>query len=65
MVPRPGTLNPAPAQVGNAVTEGREIVVGLGSMQIINAALFAFSNRTGGAGRGEAGRPPCPPTSRA
>ncbi len=32
-------------QVGNAVTEGREVVIGLGSMQVINAALFAFSGR--------------------
>jgi hypothetical protein len=42
-------------QVGNAVTDGREIVVGLGSMQIINAALFAFSNRSGGVGHSDAG----------
>ena len=27
------------------MTEGREVVIGLGSMQVINAALFAFSGR--------------------
>lgn len=32
------------AQVGNAVTDDRHIVIGMGSSQIINAALFAVSN---------------------
>ncbi|KAK9862148.1 hypothetical protein WJX84_009171 [Apatococcus fuscideae] len=32
------------AQVGNAVTDGRSIVIGMGSSQILNAAFFALSN---------------------
>lgn len=31
-------------QVGNAVTDGRQVVVGMGSSMLINAALYAFSN---------------------
>ena len=42
-------------QVGNAVTDGRQIVVGMGSSMLINAALFAFSN----ASRTPGGTPPC------
>ena len=30
--------------VGNAITEGREIIVGTGSSQIIHAALYAVSS---------------------
>ena len=31
-------------QVGNAVTDGRQIVVGMGSSQVLDAAFFAFAN---------------------
>ena len=31
-------------QVGNAVTEGRQIVIGMGSSMLINAAMYAFAN---------------------
>ena len=44
-------------QVGNAVTDGRHIVVGMGSSMLINAALYAFSN----ASRTPGGTPPCTP----
>jgi hypothetical protein len=33
------------ALVGNAVTEGRYIVIGTGSMQLINAAVYSLSPR--------------------
>ncbi|DBA90225.1 TPA: hypothetical protein ACH3X1_003523 [Trebouxia sp. C0004] len=32
------------AQVGNAVTNGRQIVIGMGSSMLITAAMYAFSN---------------------
>lgn len=32
------------AQVGNAVTDGRQIVIGMGSSMLITAAMYAFSN---------------------
>ena len=35
---------PFNAQVGNAVTDGRQIVIGMGSSMLINAAMYAFSN---------------------
>ena len=44
-------------QVGNAVTDGRQIVVGMGSSMLINAALYAFSN----ASRTPGGTPPLHP----
>ena len=31
-------------QVGNAVTDGRHIVIGMGSSMLITAAMYAFSN---------------------
>ena len=31
-------------QVGNAVTEGRHIVIGMSSSQLLGAAIYAFSN---------------------
>ena len=33
------------ALVGNTVTEGRYIVIGTGSMQLINAAVYSLSPR--------------------
>ena len=31
-------------QVGNAVTDARHIVIGMGSQQVLNAAFYALSN---------------------
>lgn len=31
-------------QLGNAVTEGKQIVIGMSSTQLIGAAMYAFSN---------------------
>lgn len=45
----------ADLQVGNAVTDGRQIVIGMGSSMLINAALYAFSNVS----RSPGGNPRC------
>ena len=45
-------------QVGNAVTDGRQIVIGMGSSQVLDAAFFAFGNASRGPDGGHCIFPP-------
>ena len=47
-----------PAQAGNAVTQGRELVIGVGSSEVLIAAIFALTHLN--ATQGAAARPHLP-----